>query len=91
MIFALSKNAFSVFYRRVSNSLSQSFALFLLITSVANGQVVRFESNGGNFDLMLNPTGNALLQGHVDNFLQYITTGRYDGTVINRADEGFVL
>jgi cyclophilin family peptidyl-prolyl cis-trans isomerase len=52
---------------------------------------VRFETNAGNFDLMLNPTGNVLLQGYVDNFLQYVTSGRYDSTVINRADEGFLL
>jgi cyclophilin family peptidyl-prolyl cis-trans isomerase len=68
-----------------------SLAPVLLISSLACGQVVRFETSAGNFDVVLNPTNHARLQGHVNNFLQYVTSGRYDGTVINRADENFVL
>jgi cyclophilin family peptidyl-prolyl cis-trans isomerase len=64
-------------------------ALFVIPTAVA--QTVRFETNAGNFDLLLNPTNNPQLQGHVDNLLAYVNSGRYDGTVINRAAEGFVL
>jgi cyclophilin family peptidyl-prolyl cis-trans isomerase len=64
-------------------------ALFVVPTAVA--QTVRFETNAGNFDLLLNPTNNPQLQEHVDNLLAYVNSGRYDGTVINRADEGFVL
>jgi cyclophilin family peptidyl-prolyl cis-trans isomerase len=64
-------------------------ALFQIHPAVA--QTVRFETNAGNFDLVLNPTNNPQLQEHVDNMLAYVNSGRYDGTVINRADEGFVL
>lgn len=52
---------------------------------------VRFDTNAGSFDVLLNPTNNSDLQGLVDNFLQYVTSGRYDGTVINRAAQGFVV
>ena len=54
-------------------------------------QTVRFDTNVGNFDLELNPTGNPNLQGHVDNIISYVESGRYDLTVINRAAEGFVM
>jgi cyclophilin family peptidyl-prolyl cis-trans isomerase len=76
---------------RLRGGLVVSLAPVLLVSSLACGQVVRFETSAGNFDVILNPTNHASLQGHVDNFLQYVTSGRYDGTVINRADENFVL
>ena len=53
--------------------------------------VVRFETTMGNFDMVLNPTNNSVLQGHVDNMLEYIKRETYNGTWINRADTGFVL
>ncbi len=56
-----------------------------------SAQTVRFDTNVGVFDLELNPTGNANLQGHVDNILAYVNAGLYDNTVINRAVPGFVL
>jgi cyclophilin family peptidyl-prolyl cis-trans isomerase len=78
-------------FRRLPGGLVASLAPVLLVSSFACGQVVRFETSAGNFDMILNPTNHARLQGHVDNFLQYVTSGWYDGTVINRADENFVL
>jgi cyclophilin family peptidyl-prolyl cis-trans isomerase len=66
-------------------------ALVGLLASVASAQTVRFQTNAGDFDMVLNPTGNPDLQGHVDNLLQYVTSGRYDNSVINRAAEDFVL
>jgi len=57
----------------------------------AAAQVVRFETTMGNFDMVLNPTHNSVLQGHVDNMLSYIDRETYTGTWINRADTGFVL
>lgn len=66
-------------------------ALVGLLASVASAQTVRFQTSSGDFDMVLNPTGNPDLQGHVDNLLQYVTSGRYDNTVINRAVEEFVL
>ncbi|HJQ80148.1 MAG TPA: peptidylprolyl isomerase [Lacipirellulaceae bacterium] len=76
---------------RLPGCLFVSLAPVLLTGSLACGQIVRFETSAGNFDVVLKPTNHARLQGHVDNFLQYVTSGRYDGTVINRADENFVL
>jgi peptidyl-prolyl cis-trans isomerase B (cyclophilin B) len=57
----------------------------------AIGQVVRFQTSVGDFDMVLNPTNNARLQGHVDNMLEYVENGNYRGSWINRAAEGFVL
>jgi len=57
----------------------------------ASGQVVRFDTSVGDFDMVLNPTNNPLLQGHVDNMLEYVETNRYRSSWINRAAENFVL
>lgn len=61
------------------------------ISANAQTDVVRFETNVGNFDLTLNPTGNPNLEPYVDNLLAYVNSGRYDNTLITRADEGFVI
>jgi peptidyl-prolyl cis-trans isomerase A (cyclophilin A) len=55
--------------------------------SPAVGQVVRFDTSVGSFDMVLNPTNNAQLQGHVDNILRYVENGNYNGSWINRAAE----
>ncbi len=60
-------------------------------SSSANGQVVRFETSLGDFDMVLNPTNNPRLQGHVDNLLQYVEGDYYRSSWINRADGSFVL
>jgi cyclophilin family peptidyl-prolyl cis-trans isomerase len=52
---------------------------------------VRFETTVGSFDMVLNPTDNPVLQGHVDNMLHYIEDESYKSSWINRAAEGFVL
>jgi cyclophilin family peptidyl-prolyl cis-trans isomerase len=57
----------------------------------ASAQVVRFETTVGDFDMVLNPTNNPVLQGHVDNMLLYVEEDQYLGSWINRADTGFVL
>jgi cyclophilin family peptidyl-prolyl cis-trans isomerase len=53
----------------------------------AAAQVVRFETSVGSIDMVLNPTNNPRLQGHVDNMLHYIENGNYNGSWINRAGE----
>jgi peptidyl-prolyl cis-trans isomerase A (cyclophilin A) len=68
-----------------------SAVLVAILSCAAHAQTVRFDTNVGSFDMELNPTHNPLLQGNVDNLLQYVTSGRYDNTVINRAETGFVL
>src|SRR4051794_4547243 len=66
-------------------------AICLCVATAATAQVVRFDTSVGNFDMVLNPTKNPLLQGHVDNLLQYVNQDRYKASWINRADTGFVL
>jgi cyclophilin family peptidyl-prolyl cis-trans isomerase len=61
------------------------------VSPAAFAQVVRFETTVGSFDMVLNPTNNPVLQGHVDNMLEYVDNGNYRGSWINRAAEGFVL
>lgn len=68
-----------------------ALAVCLLVISSAAAQVVRFETTVGDFDMVLNPTHNPLLQGHVDNMLNYVEDERYRASWINRADSGFVL
>lgn len=68
-----------------------ALVLATLVATSAAAQVVRFETTMGDFDMVLNPNNNARLQGHVDNMLDYVESGRYRGNWINRADTGFVL
>ena len=58
---------------------------------LASGQTVRFDTNVGSFDMILNPTGLDALQPHVENMLAYIESGRYHASTINRAPSDFVL
>lgn len=71
--------------------LSLTAVFSLLIATSAIGQVVRFETTVGDFDMVLNPTNNPVLQAHVDNMLEYVNADRYRGSWINRAAENFVL
>ncbi|QDS98879.1 peptidylprolyl isomerase [Adhaeretor mobilis] len=64
---------------------------FALITAPATAQTLRFDTNVGSFNIVLNPTDNPNLQGHVDNFLGYVGLGRYHYSAINRAPEDFVI
>jgi cyclophilin family peptidyl-prolyl cis-trans isomerase len=59
---------------------------FLAALSATAQTVVRFETSVGEFDMVLNPTNNPQLQGHVDNMLRYIESNSYTGSWINRAD-----
>jgi cyclophilin family peptidyl-prolyl cis-trans isomerase len=58
---------------------------------VSAQSVVRFETSVGEFDMVLNPTNNPLLEAQADNMLRYVEDNRYSGSWINRADENFVL
>ena len=68
--------------------LTCAVAIAVLIVSSVSAQTIRFDTNVGYFDMLLNPTANIHLQGHVDNILAYVEDGRYDLTVINRAADG---
>ena len=72
-------------------SYALAVAVAALLSSSAAAQVVRFETTVGDFDMVLNPTNNPRLQGHVDNMLQYVDDNRYKSSWINRAAENFVL
>lgn len=63
----------------------------LLSAAGATAQTIRFHTTLGPFDVLLNPTGASELQPYIDGFLQYVHSGAYQGVVINRADEGFVV
>jgi peptidyl-prolyl cis-trans isomerase A (cyclophilin A) len=61
-------------------------ALLLVGTcGTALSQTVRFETNVGNFDMVLNPDDDPNLQPLVDNLIAYVGLGRYHFTAINRA------
>lgn len=62
--------------------------LSALVISDAQAQTVRFETNVGNFDMVLNPTNDPNLQPLVDNVIAYVGLGRYHFTAINRAADG---
>jgi peptidyl-prolyl cis-trans isomerase A (cyclophilin A) len=64
------------------------FVVGLLVVAPGYAQTVRFETSVGNFDVDLLP-GYAPL--NVENLLSYVTTGRYDNTVIHRAQDNFVV
>jgi cyclophilin family peptidyl-prolyl cis-trans isomerase len=66
-------------------------AICLCMVGGASAQVVRFETTMGDFDMVLNPTHNSVLQNHVDNILDYVNRETYTGAWVNRAASGFVL
>lgn len=76
---------------RLSLALVVATGFSLSAASFAAAQVVRFETTVGNFDMVLNPTNNSVLQAHVDNMLHYIENNSYKSSWINRAAENFVL
>jgi len=61
-----------------------ALAVVLLSATLGSAQTVRFDTNVGNFDVVLNPHGIPELQGHVDNFLAYVDGGFYDNLLIHR-------
>lgn len=57
-----------------------------MVVPVGAQTVVRFETTVGDFDMVLNPTNNPLLIEYAGNMLNYVTSNRYLGSWINRAD-----
>jgi len=66
-------------------------AALAVVATPAAAQTVRFQTSVGAFDMLLNPTGNANLQPHVDNLLANVAAGVYHRSVVNRAVDDFVL
>src|SRR5262245_49193791 len=77
--------------RGMTSRFGIAVAICLCMALGASAQVVRFETTMGDFDMVLNPTHNSVLQNHVDNMLDYVNRETYTGTWINRAANGFVL
>ncbi len=72
----------------VSNRFLPSL-LLLLISSMANAQTpVRITTNLGSFDLQLH---DDKAPKSVENFLQYVDDGFYEGTIFHRVIQGFML
>jgi cyclophilin family peptidyl-prolyl cis-trans isomerase len=68
--------------------LGATAALLLLIHTGAAAQTLRFTTNVGAFDMVLNPTNDPNLQPLVDNIVAYVGLGRYHFSALNRAADG---
>jgi cyclophilin family peptidyl-prolyl cis-trans isomerase len=67
---------------------SAAAALLLLIHTGAVAQTLRFTTNVGAFDMVLNPTNDPNLQPLVDNMVAYVGLGKYHFSALNRAADG---
>ena len=65
-----------------------AFSLVFFLAVGGSAQTMRFDTNVGSFDVILNPDNDANLRPLVDNLVAYIGLGRYHHTVINRAVDG---
>ena len=65
--------------------LGAAAAIILDIQSGAFAQTLRFTTNVGSFDMVLNPTNDANLRPLVDNIVAYVGLGRYHFSAVNRA------
>jgi cyclophilin family peptidyl-prolyl cis-trans isomerase len=65
--------------------LGAAAVLLLFLHTGAAAQTVRFETNVGSIDMVLNPTNDPNLQPLVDNLVAYIGLGRYHFSAIHRA------
>jgi cyclophilin family peptidyl-prolyl cis-trans isomerase len=74
--------------RTIFFSLATSIGVLCLSVHTAPATVVRFETSLGNVDVRLY---NAATPLNVANFLNYVTSDRYDGTFIHRSIPGFVI
>jgi peptidyl-prolyl cis-trans isomerase A (cyclophilin A) len=68
--------------------LAAAAAVLLVIHTGAVAQTMRFTTNVGSFDMVLNPTDDPNLQPIVDNIVAYIGLGRYHFSALNRAADG---
>jgi cyclophilin family peptidyl-prolyl cis-trans isomerase len=68
--------------------LSAAAAILLAIQSGVVAQTMRFTTNVGSFDMVLNPENDPSLQPVVDNIVAYIGLGRYHFSAVNRAADG---
>lgn len=72
----------------MSTRVTLAAAFVLVAASCGSAQTMRFNTNVGSFDMVLNPNNDPALQPLVDNIVAYIGLGRYHFTAVNRAVEG---
>ncbi len=72
------------------NKILIAFSLFALsLTAFANSNPqVRIVTNKGNIEIALNPQK---APKSVENFLQYVNSGYYNGTIFHRIIKGFMI
>src|SRR5690606_27956611 len=63
-------------------------ATALNFSSLANATIVEVTTNLGKFEINLYDQSTPVT---VQNFLNYVSSGRYDGTVIHRSVPGFII
>ncbi len=68
--------------------LGAAATLLLLVHTGGVAQTMRFTTNVGSFDMVLNPNNDSNLQPLVDNLVAYVGLGRYHFSAINRAADG---
>ncbi len=69
---------------RRTSRLTALLVAWLLLGRASEATIVRFVTNLGNVDVRLY---DAATPGHVANFLNYVTSDRYDGTFIHRSPD----
>jgi len=92
-LFCLNTTCGHAWNQKMIFSMYTIIGIVLTIFSPLNSQAqtVVFETNVVDFSMELNPTSNPNLQGHVDNFLNYVRSGIYNGSIINRSVKDFVI
>ncbi len=71
-----------------SRSLAASLCIFFLFNAQLPATTVRFETTSGNIDVELFDDETPIT---VQNFLNYVDDGDYNGTFIHRAIPGFII
>ncbi|NQZ86242.1 MAG: peptidylprolyl isomerase [Colwellia sp.] len=71
-----------------SLALAGAFSLATLFSFSSNATIVEFETSQGNFTLNLH---DQTTPETVENFLNYVTDGDYDNTIIHRLKPGFIV
>jgi peptidyl-prolyl cis-trans isomerase A (cyclophilin A) len=73
---------------RTLAGLAAVLACLLATTNLRAYTIVEFETSLGNFDVELFDSAAPIT---VANFLSYVTSGAYDGTIIHRSVPNFVI
>ena len=79
----------SMFFANRTKAICFAVMLLLAVASVSSADtIVRFETTLGDFDVQLYDT---TVSNTVENFLNYVNSGRFDDSLFHRLVSGFVL